>query len=73
MLLARGSTTTQFKSKSHFSFFTLYKMLPCLSIMYKQSSFLSAAMTENPGSGLQKIVPSIGFTLRLNDADEFTT
>ena len=57
---------------TYFIFFTLCNTLPFLSIICTQSSFSSAAMTENPVSGLQNWVPLIGFTLRLNDADEFT-
>lgn len=61
------------KFSSHFTFFTVCKTFPFLSIICKHSSFLSAAMTENPGSELQYCVPLIGLTFLLNEADEFTT
>lgn len=49
---------------------TVCNIFPFLSIMRSTNAFLSADTIENPGSGLQNTVPSIGCTLRLSDAEE---
>ena len=43
-----------FSNKYYLCLFTVCKTLPFLSIMYNDNSFLLAAMTEKPGSELQK-------------------
>ena len=43
-----------FLNKYYLCLFTVCKTLPFLSIMYNDNSFLLAAMTEKPGSELQK-------------------
>ena len=43
-----------FLNKYYLCLFTVCKTLPFLSIIYNDNSFLLAAMTEKPGSELQK-------------------
>ena len=52
---------------------TVWSTLPSLSIMCKLSSCLSTVMSEKPVAGLQNTVPSMGFTSRESDPEEFTT
>lgn len=67
------SVLAPYATRRHFLRVTVYITFPSLSIMCRQSSFLSAETREKPVALLQKRVPSIGFTSRLNEPDVFTT